>query len=56
MHEKIKAGARDFLECGMDRAYCGAPAGGTAEEGRATYDVLAAMVLECVRDSFTPAT
>lgn len=56
MHEKIKAGARDFLECGMDQAYCGAPAGGTAEEGRATYKVLATMVLECVRDSFKTAT
>jgi len=52
MHEKIKEGARDFLECGMDQAYCGTPAGGTPEEGEATYNVLAALVLESVRESF----
>ena len=53
LHERIAAGAKSFLECGMDRAYCGDPAGATAEEGRATYDVLARLVVEVVEASFT---
>src|SRR5690606_256814 len=35
LHEKIAAGARDFVDCGVDQAYCGNPAGATAEEGEA---------------------
>lgn len=52
MHEKIQAGATDFLECGMTRAYCGNPAGASAEEGLATYEVLAQMVLDVVAESY----
>lgn len=52
MHEKIAAGAKDFIDCGMDRAYCGNPAGATAEEGRQSLDVLATLVLEAVESSF----
>lgn len=52
LHERIAAGAKSFLECGMDRAYCGNPAGSTAEEGRATYEVLARLVVEVVEASF----
>lgn len=55
MHEKIQAGARDFLECGMDRAYCGNPAGATAAEGEATYAVLADMVVQVVDESYASA-
>ena len=48
LHEKIAAGARDFAECGLDQAYCGNPAGATAEEGEQTLRTLAEMVVEAV--------
>jgi creatinine amidohydrolase len=48
LHEKIAAGANDFAECGLDRAYCGNPAAATAEEGEQTLRVLAEMVVEAV--------
>ncbi|MCX4243357.1 creatininase family protein [Paraliomyxa miuraensis] len=51
LHEKIAAGARDFVECGVERAYCGNPAGATAEEGEASLRVLTAMVVEAVEGS-----
>jgi len=35
---------------GMDRAYCGAPAEATAEEGELTFDTLAEMLVELVRE------
>ena len=50
LHERIQAGAKDFLECGLDRAYCGNPAGATAEEGRQSLEVLSDMVLELVQN------
>ncbi len=46
--ERIKDGARDFKECGMDQAYCGAPAAATAEEGAASLAVLTELVVEAV--------
>jgi creatinine amidohydrolase len=33
---------------GMDRAYCGAPAEATAEEGYHTFDTLTALLVELV--------
>ena len=30
LHERIAAGAKDFVECGVPRAYCGNPAGASA--------------------------
>ena len=51
LHERIAAGAKDFLECGVERAYCGNPAGATAEEGERTLDLLAQMVVEAVQQS-----
>jgi len=38
---RIKAGARDFLECGCPEAYFGDPARATADEGHRLLDVLA---------------
>lgn len=38
---KIKAGAKDFQECGGPDAYFGAPAAATAEEGHRLLDILA---------------
>lgn len=46
--EHIRAGKRDFLECGMPRAYCGDPARASADEGRVTLSTLAALIVEAV--------
>jgi len=48
---KIKEGDRSFREAGGDRAYFGAPAAATPEEGNATYDLLAAMVEAAVLEA-----
>jgi creatinine amidohydrolase len=50
MASGIAAGARDFLELGMDRAYCGSPAEATAAEGEESYAALADMLVEAVRE------
>lgn len=43
--DAIKAGKSGFVEIGMDRAYTGAPAEATREEGEDLYDRLATMVV-----------
>lgn len=48
LHEHIARGARSFLECGLDQAYCGDPAHASIAEGHATYDELAGIVVEAV--------
>lgn len=48
LHERIANGAKDFVECGVDRAYCGNPAGATAAEGERSLEVLSDMVVEAV--------
>jgi len=48
MPAAMAAGRTDFVAMGMDRAYCGAPAEATAEEGRATFDTLADMLVELI--------
>lgn len=53
LHERIAAGARDFADCGLDQAYCGNPAGATAEEGERSLATLVALVIEAVEQSFT---
>jgi creatinine amidohydrolase len=50
MPAAIAAGRTDFLAMGMDRAYCGAPAEATAEEGERTFETLADLVVELVRE------
>jgi len=45
----MAAGRTDFVAMGMERAYCGAPAEATAEEGRATFETLTDMLVELVR-------
>ena len=42
--EKIQAGARNFIQCGAEEAYCGDPASATAEEGQELVDSLAQML------------
>ena len=48
MPAAMAAGRTDFLGMGMDRAYCGAPAEASAEEGRQTFDTLTDMLVELV--------
>lgn len=45
----IAAGMKDFRDMGLARAYCGAPAEATAEEGEESYEVLAEMTIELIR-------
>lgn len=52
MHLKIRDGAQNFVECGMDRAYCGNPAAATVREGEQTIPILAQLVADAVADSF----
>jgi creatinine amidohydrolase len=49
MPAAIAAGRTDFAAMGMDRAYCGAPAEATAEEGGATFQTLTDMLVELVK-------
>jgi creatinine amidohydrolase len=48
MPAAMASGRTDFVAMGMDRAYCGAPAEATAEEGRATFETLTDMLVELV--------
>jgi creatinine amidohydrolase len=50
MPAAIRAGRTDFLAMGMDEAYCGAPAESSAEEGRETFEALADMLVELIRE------
>jgi creatinine amidohydrolase len=50
MPAAMAAGRTDFVAMGMDRAYCGAPAEATAEEGRETFETLTDMLVELVRE------
>ena len=49
----IGAGAATFEESGVPDAYCGDPAAATPEEGRATIEVLAGIVVDAVADVLT---
>jgi creatinine amidohydrolase len=50
--EKMKAGVKSFRAAGADRAYCGAPAEASAEEGRALVESLARVIVESVREAW----
>jgi creatinine amidohydrolase len=49
MPAAIAQGRTDFIAMGMDRAYCGAPAEATSEEGEQTFETLAGMLVELIR-------
>jgi creatinine amidohydrolase len=51
MPAAIAAGRTDFLAMGMERAYCGAPAEASVEEGRATFGTLTEILVELVREA-----
>jgi creatinine amidohydrolase len=50
MPAAIRAGQTSFVAMGMDQAYAGAPAEATAEEGEQTFEALANMLVELVRE------
>jgi creatinine amidohydrolase len=50
MPAAIAQGRTDFIAMGMDRAYCGAPAEATSEEGEQTFETLAGMLAELIRE------
>lgn len=50
MPAAMSAGRHDFVELGMDRAYCGTPAGATAGEGTSTFDTLTELLVELIRE------
>jgi len=50
MPTAMSAGRKDFVEMGMDAAYCGTPAGATAAEGKSTFDTLTDLLVELVRE------
>jgi creatinine amidohydrolase len=50
MPAAIRAGQTSFVAMGMDQAYCGSPAEASAEEGRETFETLADMLVELIRE------
>jgi creatinine amidohydrolase len=52
LHERIRDGAKNFADCGLDRAYCGWPARASADEGRALIETLATVTATAVADHF----
>jgi creatinine amidohydrolase len=50
MPAAMAEGQTDFLAMGMDRAYCGAPAEATAEEGEATLATLSRLLIDLIRE------
>jgi creatinine amidohydrolase len=53
MPAAIAAGQTDFIAMGMDRAYCGSPAEATAEEGERTFEILATLLVDLIREVAT---
>jgi creatinine amidohydrolase len=50
----MQAGKKNFVEIGASRAYFGAPAAATVEEGNATYQTLAEIVLTTLQEALAP--
>ena len=50
MPAAIAAGRTDFVAMGMDRAYCGSPAEATSAEGGETFETLADLLVELIRE------
>ena len=46
--DAIRAGQADFVQAGGTQAYFGRPAEATADEGRATFETLAALLVEAI--------
>jgi creatinine amidohydrolase len=50
MPEAIRSGKTSFLAMGMEHAYAGSPADATAEEGEETFEALADLLVELIRE------
>jgi creatinine amidohydrolase len=50
MPTAIRSGQTSFVAMDMDQAYAGAPAEATAEEGEQTFEALADMLVELIRE------
>jgi creatinine amidohydrolase len=50
MPTAIRDGQRSFVAMGRNQAYAGAPAAATAEEGEQTFEALADMLVELIRE------
>ena len=50
--EKMRSGARSFVQAGAEEAYCGDPAAATVAEGHQQIDALGTMIVESVRDAW----
>jgi creatinine amidohydrolase len=50
MPTAIRSGQTSFVAMGMDHAYAGAPAEATAGEGEQTFEALADMLVELIRE------
>jgi creatinine amidohydrolase len=48
----MRAGVKDFVAAGAERAYFGDPAAATAEEGEAIYALLAQMIVTVVTETW----
>ena len=56
LSDGIKAGKSTFLGMGLSRAYTGAPAEATVEEGDRLYDLLAEMIVTEVTEAIASAS
>ena len=50
--DKMRSGARTFVQCGAGEAYCGDPASASAGEGAELVQALATMIVESVREAW----
>ena len=50
--EKVRAGAKSFIQAGASDAYCGDPARASAEEGDELIDALARMIVTSVKETW----
>jgi creatinine amidohydrolase len=50
LSDGIRAGRKTFLEMGMNRAYAGAPAQASEDEGEGLYEKLSAMIVTVVQE------
>lgn len=50
--EKMKGGAKTFVQAGAEEAYCGDPGAASAAEGEDLIDQLATMIVESAREAW----
>ena len=50
--QKMQAGAKNFVDCGSEHAYCGDPASATSDEGHGQVERLAEMVVTSCQEAW----